>query len=88
MSNPVQCVVYREHTLGYIQHDGSIAILHESVLRGAPWRVAASVEPIPYYGLNEIRPATREDFDIYRVSHHADYLVGYPMDQLAAVVVY
>lgn len=81
----VYCVVYCEHTLGYMQHDGSIGILHESVLRGAPFRVAASIEPIQFWNMKDIRPATLADFDVYRIQHHPDYLIDFPLSDIATL---
>lgn len=58
-------VVVNEHTFGYIQpHSNSIGVLHTSILRGSPlsyW--TPSIDPKGY----NVRMATREDFDTYRM---------------------
>jgi hypothetical protein len=67
----MKTVIYNEHTLGLLE-GRLLAVLHASVLRGATstsWII--SVDP------SETRPATREDFDTYRVKYHPDYPLDY-----------
>lgn len=65
-----------EHTLGYVFTDNGkkmLGILHESILKGATFRVPASVEPVYIQDTDTVRKATKEDFDSYRVSLPSDF---------------
>uniref|UniRef100_A0AB39TZG1 Uncharacterized protein n=1 Tax=Aeromonas phage vB_AdhaM_G2 TaxID=3238786 RepID=A0AB39TZG1_9CAUD len=61
----VRYVVVNEYALGYIYEEdqNTVGILRGSILRGYP---SLSEEPISTFG-KEIRDATLEDFEIYRV---------------------
>lgn len=64
----IKLVVVDEHTLGYIdpERPHQAGVLHESILRGAPFRVPASVEPILIEGKN-VRLASKKDFEDFNV---------------------
>ena len=66
-------VVIGEHTLGIVR-SGQVQVLRASVIRGAP----NPGDPLGNMGLvplSNYRPATRADFDTYRIHYHPDYLV-------------
>jgi len=65
-TNQPKYVVVNENTLGYIyaEQEEYIGVLRASVLRGAPFR--GKDDLISSFGQN-IRPATKEDFNLYRV---------------------
>ncbi len=67
-----RAVVYREHTLGVMVDRRILQILASSVLRGAPF----FQDDWLFVSDDEVRTATVEDFDIYRVMYHPDYLTG------------
>lgn len=68
----VKAVVYREHTLGLLSGN-SIEVLRASVRKGASFRVHDSPFTV---NMEDCRPATKQDFDDYRVHWHPDYLVA------------
>lgn len=60
-------VVLDEHTLCYRLDSGpkTLGVLHGSVLRGGhDWKNG----PVTFVHESQLRPATLEDFDFYRVS--------------------
>lgn len=63
------CYVLNGHTLGYVDPDQSdtlFGVLHGSVLLGGhDWRNG----PVFLTAGDTLVPATREDFDKFRVSH-------------------
>jgi hypothetical protein len=64
-----QYLVLDEHTLGYIdpRQPHVFGILHASVLRGSTFdRLAGFTLVQP--GIHNLRPATLEDFEAFRVS--------------------
>jgi len=68
-----RAVVYQNHTLGvYHPETNSIDVLHSSVLKGAPIN---DYLPEPKLGdWGEMRYATKEDFEDFRVRFHPSYL--------------
>jgi len=77
MGNQKQAVVVNGHTLGVVLRDedgrAHIQVLRSSVLRGAP----STIEPgVINADANDLRPATKADFDDFRVMWHPDYLVS------------
>ena len=68
----VKAIVYKEHTLGYIKENSNlVGILRKSVLKGATF----SVHDDPFFADPiDLRPATREDFEDYRVKWNSDYI--------------
>lgn len=75
MKSDTLYVVWNEHTLGYIKTWAPqlVGVLHASVLRGATCAYG------PHYLCandnfdKELRPATAEDFNAYRVCLPPDY---------------
>ncbi|QYY27501.1 hypothetical protein [Diaphorobacter sp. MNS-0] len=66
----IRYVVKDEHTLGYLQ-EGSpyMGVLQGSVLKGGhDWKNG----PVSTFGAT-IRPATKEDFEAYRVALPSDF---------------
>jgi hypothetical protein len=66
----IKFVVIYEHTLGYINplQPNSVGILSTSVIRGAaPYSQFDGMAAMPVFP-KDIRPATRSDFDAFRVS--------------------
>lgn len=60
-------VVVNEHTLGYVysDHPGMFGILHTSILKGSTYDRYEDWRHLN--GLDKVRPATKADFDDYRV---------------------
>lgn len=71
LKDRIQLVVYKEHTLGYIDPalPNSVQILHSSALKGSP-RITSG-DSFHINDKNEIRLANEKDFDEYRVSFDA-----------------
>lgn len=73
--NCLPAVVYKEHTLGLLWGDGNIEVLHSSLLKGAR-DFSAHSRIIYIYDNKDIRAATAEDFEEFRVCHHESYLLN------------
>lgn len=67
----IKYVVKDEHTLGYLQENSALmGVLHGSVLKGGhDWRNGA----VSTFG-SKIRPATKEDFEAFRVTLPPDFV--------------
>lgn len=72
--NCLPAVIYKEHTLGLLWGDGSIEVLHSSILKGAPFSLHPDI--ISSFTCKEVRAATIEDFKEFRVCHHEAYLLN------------
>lgn len=70
MSEAPKYVVMNENTLGYLQTgSSSMGVLRGSVLKGGhDWMNG----PVSVEGAS-VRPATKEDFEAYRVALPADF---------------
>lgn len=68
-----QAIVLDNHTLGVIIGD-QIQILRASIIRGATGDHLQGTTPIPM-DKSRMRPATRRDFDDYKVMWNAEYEV-------------
>ncbi len=67
----IKYVVKEEHTLGYLieGQPGMMGVLAGSVLKGGhDWKNG----PVPYFP-EELRPARKEDFEIFRVVLPPDF---------------
>lgn len=68
-----KAVIFREHTLGLMGSGNTIEPLHASVLRGATF----TVHPSPFQAdMQDVRMATKQDFEEFRVKWHPEYEVA------------
>ena len=68
-----KAVIFREHTLGLMGSGNTIEPLHASVLRGATSTVHTGPFPAD---AGDVRPATMQDFEDFRVKWHPEYEVA------------
>ena len=64
-------IVINGHTLA-LDYGAHAQILATSVLRGSPWDAKLDW----FIPIGNHRPATRADFDAFRVQWHPDYIVA------------
>lgn len=67
-----KAVVHKESTLGVILSNGMMQILHASLLKGSTF---SSMDGALYVKKSDTRPATRQDFEDFRVKWHPDYVL-------------
>lgn len=73
MKTPVETIVVDENTLAYYvqKEKGYCGVLRSSILRGG----SGTNEPFWIGCLQTVRPATKKDFEDFRVAWHPHYLV-------------
>lgn len=74
MIKSLPAVVYKKHILGLLWDNGKIEVLRSSRLKGAP--LINPSEIIDTHASEDIRAATIEDFQAFKVCHNESFLLN------------
>lgn len=68
----MRVIVWNENVLGIIQPNG-LEVLRSNISKGGPFLTDPMIAFDPVLEKGKYRPATKEDFDNFRVAYHPNY---------------